>query len=209
MWELDHKGSWTPKNWCLWTRVLEKTLESPLDHKEIQPVHPKGNQSWIFIGRTDAEVEALILWPHDVKSWQEKTLMVGKTEGRRRRGWQRMRWLDGITDSMDMFEQTLGDSERQGNLVCCHPREWKEWDTTEWLNWTELRCSVGLPSWLRGKEPTCQCRRWRDKVWSLGWEDPGVRVVRPLQCSCLINSMDWGAWQATVHGLTKESPLSD
>ena len=79
--------------------VLEKTLESPLDSKEIQPVHPKGDQSWVFIGRTDAEAETPILWPSDSF---EKTLMLGKIEGRRRRGQQRMRWLDGITDSMDM-----------------------------------------------------------------------------------------------------------
>ena len=68
MWELDHKESWAPKNWCFWTVVLEKTLESPLDCKEIQPVHPKGDQSWVFIGRTDAETETPILWPPDVKS---------------------------------------------------------------------------------------------------------------------------------------------
>ena len=83
--------------------VLEKTLESPLDFKEIQPVHPKGDQSWVFIGRTDVEAEIPILWPLDAKIDSfEKTLMLGKIEGRRRRGRQRMRWLDGITDSMDM-----------------------------------------------------------------------------------------------------------
>ena len=95
--ELDHNESWALKNWRFWTVVLEKTLESPLDGKDIQPVHPKGNQSWVFIGRTDVEAETPILWPPDVK-----TLMLGKTEGRRRRGRQRMRWLDGITDSMNM-----------------------------------------------------------------------------------------------------------
>ena len=91
------------KNWCFQTVVLEKTLGSPLDCKENQPVHPKGDQSWIFIGRTDAEAEALILghlmWRTEPL---EKTLMLGKIEGRRRMGWQRIRWLDGITDSMDM-----------------------------------------------------------------------------------------------------------
>ena len=103
MWELDHKEGWTPKNWCFWTVVLEKTLENPLDCKDIQPVHPKGNQSWIFIGRTDAEAETPTLWSHEGKSrLMEKTLMLGKTEGRKRRVWQRMRWLDSITDSMDM-----------------------------------------------------------------------------------------------------------
>ena len=83
--------------------VLEKTLESPLNCKEIQPVHPKGDQSWVFIGRTDVEAETPILWPPDARADSlEKTLMLGKIEGRRRRGKQRMRWLDGITDSMDM-----------------------------------------------------------------------------------------------------------
>ena len=103
MWELDYKESWALKNWCFWTVVLEKTLESPLDCKEIQPVHPKGNQSWIFIGRIDTEAETPVfghLMPR--ADSLEKTLMLGKIEGRRRRGWQRMRWFDGITDSMDM-----------------------------------------------------------------------------------------------------------
>ena len=99
MWELDCEESWVQKNWCFWTVVLEKTFESPLDCKEIQPVHPKGDQSWVFIGRTDAEVETPILWQPHAKSWlTEKTLMLG----RRRMGRQRMRWLDGINDSMDM-----------------------------------------------------------------------------------------------------------
>ena len=82
--------------------VLEKTLESPSDCKEIQQIHPKGDQSWVFIGRTDVEAETPVLWPPDSMSIREKTLMLGKIEGRRRRGRQRMRWLDGITDSMDM-----------------------------------------------------------------------------------------------------------
>ena len=87
MWELDYKESWALKNWCIWTVVLEKTLQSPLDFKEIQPVHPNGNQSWIFIGRTDAEAEAPKLWPPDAKNWLIwKDLMLGKIEGRRRRG---------------------------------------------------------------------------------------------------------------------------
>ena len=102
MWELDYEESWAPKNWCFWIVVLEKTLKSPLDCKEIHPVHPKGDQSWVFIGRTDAEAETPILWPPDAKSWLIwKALMLGKIEGRRRRGRQRMRWLDGTTDSMD------------------------------------------------------------------------------------------------------------
>ena len=106
MWELDHEVSWVLKDWCFWTVVMEKTLESPLDCKEIQPVHPKGNQSWIFIGKTDAEVEAPIIFGHLMQRTNslEMILMLGKIEGRRRRGLQRMRWLDGITVSMDEFE---------------------------------------------------------------------------------------------------------
>ena len=103
MWELDCEEGWAPKNLCFWNVVLEKTLESPLDCKEIKPVHPKGDQHWIFIGGSDAEAEAPILWPLDVKSWLiGKDPDVGKDWGRRRRRWQRMRWLGGITDSMDM-----------------------------------------------------------------------------------------------------------
>ena len=103
MWEMDHKEGWVPKNWCFWTVVLEKTLESPLDCREIKLVHPKGNQSWIFIGRTNTEAEAPIIWSPDGRvDSLEKTLMLAKIEGRRKRRQQRRRWLDGITDSMDM-----------------------------------------------------------------------------------------------------------
>ena len=94
---------WVPKNWCFWTVGLDKTLESPLDFKETKPVNLNSNSSWIFIGRNDAEADAPILWPLDMKNWPlEKTLMLGKIEDRRRRGWQRMRWLDGITNLMGM-----------------------------------------------------------------------------------------------------------
>ena len=109
MWELDYKESWAPKNWCFWTVVLEKTLESLLDCKEIKSVHPKGDQSWIFIGRTDAEAETPILWPPDWRTESfEKTLMLGKIEGGRKRGRQRMKWLDGITASIAWFWLSSG-----------------------------------------------------------------------------------------------------
>ena len=99
MWELDYKEGWAPRNLCFWTVVLEKPLESPLDCKEIQPVHPKGNQFWIFIGRTDIEAETPILWSPDVKNWLIwKGPDFGKDWRQRTRGWQRMRWLDGITN---------------------------------------------------------------------------------------------------------------
>ena len=103
MWELDYKESWAQKNWCFWTVVLEKTLKSPLECKEIQPVHPKGNQPWIFIKRTAVKAEAPILWPLLPRTDSlEMHLMVGNIKGRRRRGQKRMRWLDGIINSVDM-----------------------------------------------------------------------------------------------------------
>ena len=121
MWELDHKESWALKKWCFWTVVLEKTLESPLGCKEIKPVNCKGNHSWIFIGRTDDEAETPIsghvMWR--VNSL-EKTLMLGKIEGRRRRGWQRMRWLDCVINSMDMSLRISGRWWRTGKPGTLH-----------------------------------------------------------------------------------------
>ena len=103
IWELDYKESWVPKNWRFWAVVLEKTLESPLDCKEIKTVNPKGNQSWIFIGSTDAEAETLRLWPPDAKSrLVEINPDAGKDWRQKEKEEQRMGWLDGITDSMDM-----------------------------------------------------------------------------------------------------------
>ena len=141
MWELDYKKSWALMNWCFWIVVLEKTLESPLDSTKIKPVNPKGNQSWIFIGRTDVEAETPILWPPDVKSWliwkdRDAEKHWGQEEKRTREdemvGWHH--WLNGHG-----FVWTLGVGDGQGGLACCGSWGLKESDTTEWLNWTELR----------------------------------------------------------------------
>ena len=139
------KEGWVPRNRCSWTVMLEKTLESPLDCKENKPVNPKGNQPWIFTGRTDAESPTL--WPPEMKSWLiGKTLMLVQTEGKRRTGWQRMRWFDNIIDLMDMnlskLQEIVKDREAWCAAVHGVAKGWT-WliDWTE-LNWTELKNCV-------------------------------------------------------------------
>ena len=147
MWELHHIESWVPKNWCFWTVVLEKTLESPMDCKEIQPVNPKGNQSWIFIGRTDAKADAAILWPLNVKNW-----LIGK-DSDAGKDWRQEE--KGTTDEMVGWHHwlnghelgwTRGVGDGQGSLACCSPWGCKELDTTERLNWS-LRRNTRHPIW--------------------------------------------------------------
>jgi len=140
MWELDCEEGWAPKNWCFWTVVLEKTLESPLDCKKIQPVHSEGDQPWDFFGRNDAKAETPVLWPPHEKSWLiGKDSDAGRDWGQEEKGttedemagWHH--WLDGRES-----EWTLGVGDGQGGLACCNSWGCKESDTTERLNWTEL-----------------------------------------------------------------------
>ena len=140
MWQLDSKESWVPKNWCFWTVVLEKTLESPLDCMEVHLVHPKGDQSWVFIGRTDAEAETPVLWPLHAQGW-----LIGKDPDAGR-DWEQEK---GMTeDEMAAWHYRLDGPEfewaprvgdGQGGLACCNSWGCKESEMTERLNWTELR----------------------------------------------------------------------
>ena len=171
MWELDHKEGWALKTWCFQTVVLEKTLESPLDSKEIKPVSPKGNQPWIFTGRTDAEPEAPILWPPDANSW-----FIGK-DPHARKDWGQEKGateneMVGLQHQLSGHEteQTLGESEGQRSLARCSPWGHKEWDTTERLNnsnkvhWLYNWPWVGSPTVEIIKltsHPVCECLIWQ------------------------------------------------
>ena len=158
MWELDCKESWALKNWCFWIMVLEKTLESPLDCKEIQPVNPKENQFWIFIGRTDAEAEAPIVWPPDAKTWLiAKDPDAGKDWRQEQKGMTEDDMV-GCHYRLDghEFKQAPGVVDGQGSLACCSPWDHKESDMTEQLNWY-LQC------WVLGQRVVSGLWIWKDK----------------------------------------------
>ena len=178
MWELDCEETWALKNWCFWTVVLEKTLESPLDCKEIQPVHPKGNQSWIFIGRTDAEAETPILGPPDAKSWLIwKDPDVGKDWGQEEKGTteeETVGWHHRLNGHKIGWTPAVGDG--QGGLACCNSWGHKESDMTErlnGLNWTEV------PSWSK---PISTLK---------------ASVMRPLVTTYMLGG-GWGGWMASL-----------
>ena len=205
MWQLDYnKESWVPRNWCFWTVVLEKTLGSPLDWK---PVNPKWNQSWIFTGRMDAEVETPILWPPDSKNWlilkdpdagidwrwEEK----GTTEDEMV-GWHHR--VNGLK-----FEQALRVGDGQGSLACCSPWGCKKSDTTEQLNWTELIPILWASQVaLMIKNLPANARDLRDVGSSPGLgRSPGGGHGSWLQYSCLENSIGRGVWRTTVQEVAK------
>ena len=176
-WELDYKERWAPKNWCFWTVVLEKTFESPLDCKEIQPVNPKGNQSWMFIGRTDAEAETPILWPPNVKNQLTGKAPDAGKDWRREKGtteYEMVEWHHRCNEHE--FEQAAGVGDEQGSLAYCSPWGCKESDTTEQLNWTELN---KIRQWREFSFPTGH----RPKSWfNFPWPDmlPGDSKISGL-----------------------------
>ena len=168
-----YKEGWVLKNWCFWIVVLEKTFESPVDCKEIQPVHPKRDQSWVFIGRTDVEAETPILWPPDVKGWLiEKDPDAGKDWGHEEKGTtedEMAGWHHGLNGHG--FGWTLGVGDGQGGLVCCGSWGHKESDMTEQLNWTEHDGSWNL--WKRSKQKII----WRNNACKFDEN----RIVREAQ----------------------------
>ena len=224
MWELDYKEGWVPKNWCFRNMVLEKTLESLLDCKEIKPVDPKGNQPWLFIGRTDAEAEAPILWAPDVKSLViRRDLDAGKDWRQEEKGttedemvgWHH--WFNGHG-----FEQVLGDCEGQGSLACCNSwgrkvghnlvteHQQQYFTTKEVQKGTYVYGINKYYSLSRASQVALVVKNLPadalgidvGSVSGLG-RFPGEGHCNPLQYSCLKNSMDKGAWHVVVHGVAK------
>ena len=207
MWELDCEESWALKNICFWTVVLEKTLESPLDCKEIQPVHPKGNQSWVFIGRTEAKAETPILLPPHAKSWHiGKDPDAGIDLGKEEKGTtedEMVGWHHRLNGHG--FGWTLGVGDGQGGLACCGSWGRKESDTTEWLNWTELnwRHLVSAGTWA--------CFFLSFVSWNYKTRRQQIMLMATNQfssvahsCPTLCNSMDCSMPAFPVHHQLQE-----
>ena len=215
MWELDNKESWALKNWCFWTVVLKKTLESPLDCKEIQPVHPKGDQSWVFIGRTDVEAETPILWPPDAKNWLIwKDPDAGKDWGQEEKGMtedEMVGWHHRLSGHELEWAPGVGDG--QGGLACCNPWGHKESYMTEQLSWAEL-ChlpSSVLGSWMRAstaKEPSALSgdRIWQKQLGQWVGGSPAKRGEM-RRCRIVINAQCRGVGWCLVMGPAGWCPL--
>ena len=206
MWELGYKKSWAPKNCCFWTVVLEKTLESPLDCKVIQPVHPKGDQSWMYIGRTDAEAETPVLWPPDEKNWLlGKDPNAGKDWRQEEKGMtedEMAGWyhrLDGHE-----FEWSLGVGDGQGGLACCNSWGRKESDTTEWLNWTSIHSAVsvgiGGKFWVDCPAQLNAFLRLRVWILTLQWPTNPVSYGEVGKPKCI-------PWEQTKTHLSRKNTL--
>ena len=208
MWELDYEESWAQKYRCFWTVVLDKTLESPLDCKEIQPVHPKGYQSWVFIGRIDAEAETPILWPSDVKSWLTgKDPNAGKDWGQEEKqttenemvGWHHR--LNGHE-----FGWTPGVGDGQGGLACCSTRGRKESDMTERLNWTELTKSCDFMAQQEKHVRQAEITNYRSQSWAQ-FSFPRTEMISSLPGACPYprSVSQYMGWEALVNMESKSS----
>ena len=205
MWELDCEEGWAPKNWCLWTVVLEKTLESPLDCKEIQPVHSEGDQPWDFFGGNDAEAETTVLWPPHAKSWLiGKDSDAGGDWGQEEKGkpedemagWHH--WLYGLES-----EWTPGVGDGQGGLVCCDSWLHKDSDMMEQLNWTELnsKLEVAVAIILIKSIQLGLTEGWEWVRWCAQCFYVGSKCEVAQSCSTLCDPMDCSLPGSSVHGI--------